>query len=1302
MISSLLQKGILYSVFCCVTVISNAQSDFRFRNYTINDGLSQSSVTTVIQDDLNALWIGTQDGLNRFDGKTFEIFVSDETKGLENEFILCSIKDDQGDLWFGTGKGLVHYSLHTEKFKTYKTAEGIGLHIVSIAQDNKGIIWVSTGESGIFKFNPSNKRFTDVSHMLPTKRLGVIATTERGALIVATENDGVYLCNTHQERAEKVLMQSGNSTPIVVNKIIPNTEETVFLATNQGAYELNTKTRYASQKFVFLNHQKGIQNISDIYDENGVGWLITTKSNGLFLIDGEGSILHSTEDIFQKTALLFNELNLIYKDNAGTFWLGSQRGLSSFNPVARGILGVGPTANNTKGIPSPSVWSFEEDNSGNVVFIGTDKTISRFERKSKRFIQYERAESMETQSKGEMAVLAMKLVSPNRMLVGCADGFFELKMNGGASYLFSPIKTNDDLTERVYSIVHWKEQLYWLATKNGALLYNDKTKEVQEFSHNSNNPGKTISKGICRLVYKDKEGNVWFATSTGGLNVLVVRDGIPSIEPHKKNALIKSATQDYIASIYQENKNTYWLGTAGSGLIRIDIGKDSVRVVNKSNGLPNNVIYSVLADEKGSLWLSTNKGLSNLNIKTFEVTNYTESDGLMSNEFNLGAAMKSIAGTLYFGGIYGYNYFKPREVIRTKRDVDVVFTKFKLENDWLTPNDKNSPLKKPIFLTDELELSYMQRSFTLKFQSSDLSNPDQINYKYVLEGADGGEVLIGATNEIRFISLSPGAYNLKIYARSGTGKWSKYPATMKLTIASPFWLRWWFFMILGVVILVAFRLVVMRRTEASRREQIKLEMKVRDRTREIQNQKRKIEQQNKKIEEEKNNVLKQQVLLQREKDKTEKLLKNVMPESTAEELKKSGRARARGYKVVSVLFTDFVGFTKISDRMKPSELVKKLDVYFTKFDEIIVKNNLEKIKTIGDAYMCAGGVPVRNNTNPIDTCLAGLQIQAYIQKRKNDALANGSDYWELRLGINTGEVTAGVIGSERLAFDIWGTTVNQAQRMEMLGAPGKVTITGATFSHIEPYFECTFLGKAQTKSSGMVEMYVVDRIKPELSVNGEGLEPNDRFNQIVNLHHYSSINYYKAERHINKTLEQQLSDKLYYHSVAHSKDVVKAVERLALLEDVTDEGLFLLKSAASYHDAGFVENYEHNEKIGARMAQEVLPKFGYTQKHIDQIKELIYVTEIPHKPKNKLEEIICDADLDYLGRDDFHKIADRLKTELKEHGKIKSDRQWDEIQVQFLESHRYFTKTAQETRGKKKEQNLREVKERLKRNQYED
>ncbi len=402
------------------------------------------------------------------------------------------------------------------------------------------------------------------------------------------------------------------------------------------------------------------------------------------------------------------------------------------------------------------------------------------------------------------------------------------------------------------------------------------------------------------------------------------------------------------------------------------------------------------------------------------------------------------------------------------------------------------------------------------------------------------------------------------------------------------------------------------------------------------------------------------------------------------------------------MFTDFVGFSKIAEEMKPQDLVKQLDGYFTKFDELIEKYDIEKIKTIGDSYMCAGGVPIRNKSNAIEITLSALEIQDYMKNRELKAQKEGKECWKIRIGINTGEITAGVIGQKRFAYDIWGSTVNQAQRMEMHGEPGQVNVSGNTYEYISPYFECTYRGKIQTKHNGMLDMYFVEGIKPELSVDGAGRVPNKKFWEIVDLHLYSSINYMKAERHIMHILETQLSPNLHYHSIRHTKDVTKAVERLALMEGITDEDLFLLKSAATYHDAGFVEQYDANEEIGMRMAREILPKYGYTQEQIDVIDGLIKATEIPQSPKNLLQEIMCDADLDYLGRDDFHEVADLLRRELREHGKINSDRLWDEIQVKFLEQHTYFTKSAIKTRQAKKMKHLEEIKEKLKTYKYKD
>lgn len=1282
-------------------VTAEAQGDYRFHNYTISNGLSQSYVTTIIQDNTNTLWIGTQDGLNRFDGKSFEIFNPDKSLGIGSTNFKCSAKTNDGRLWFGTASGLLLFDPQTEKFQTFNISSQILLQIESISEDIYGDLWLSTIGFGVVKFNTKSLKFSEIQIALPTKKIHSVTCLEYGNLLINTEDKGLFFFNGTTKNVTKIAVKPKDETSVSILKIVIINQTNAILCTNQGAYSINLTTLKTSPKFRNLD-KIGLFNIKDLIFSNG-NYFIATTSNGLFTISENGTIFNSTEDIFQKNSLLFNGLSCLYKDLNNKIWVGSERGLSGFDPNRTGFLGIGPSGNLSKGLPSPNVWSFAEDPNSKFVFIGTDVGISRFDRNSGSFEQYNRSlKPTPTSEAGKNVVLSLYSISEKRILVGCLDGLYELEIFGTNNYRYKKLKyvpkEHEQKHERVYAIVHYKNDLYFLATKGGVILYNLKSNTSELFEHNPKDTKNSISIGVCRVIYKDKEGKYWFTTSGGGLNYFSEKKH--KILPHPINPVLITYVKDYVASMCHIKKDEYWLGTFGSGLIKINLNSKNIKIVNKKDGLPNNVIYGLLKDDFNRLWVSTNRGIASYNIGNGRINVYKEVHGLVSDEFNSNAFLKTKSGEMFFGGINGYNYFIPGNLSKASNDLIVIISKFKLDQSWLKPGDPESPLKQVISSTKSLELDYKHRSFTIRFHTNDLSNPQLVNYKYILEGSDVGEQLIGTVNELPFNSLSPGEYTLKLYARIGDGNWSKTPTILNLKINSPYWATWWFWTIVAVVLSLITLVVFRQRIEMARREQVRLELKIAERTREIRQQKSQIEEQNRLIEEEKNKVIQQQALLQIEKDKTEKWLNNTLPTEAVIELKRSGKVQANSFKVVSLLFTDVVGFTKISEKMSANRLVNKLDVLFRKFDEIIEANNLEKIKTIGDAYMCAGGIPTENSTNPIDACTAAIQIQDYMSKIKFDAIANHEDYWEIRLGINTGPVTAGIIGNLRLAYDVWGSTVNLAQRMEMLGEPGKVTITGTTFTYIEPYFECEFKGRVQSKAKTMIDMYVVNRIKPELSVNGEGLIPNARFEEIKKLHHYSNIKYYKTEHHVLKILEKGLSDKLYYHSINHSKDVVKAVERIALLEGVTDEGLFLLKTAAILHDAGFIERYEHNEEIGARMARELLPKYGYTEQHIKTIVELIHVTEIPHRPINKLQEIICDADLDYLGRDDFEEIANRLRIELREMGKINSDRKWDEIQIKFLENHQYFTQTSIDLRQKKKEENIAKVKERLEKNDY--
>ncbi len=1301
-------RKLLTIFFIVIFFQSLSQNSYRFRNYTLTNGLSQSAVTSILQDEVGTLWIGTQDGLNRFDGQNFEVFTSDNTKGISNEYIHTSILGKNNTIWFGTSNGLVAYNTQLETFSNYGLENNNALQIQSLAEDKNGNIWIASASDGIFMFDVKTKKIQPKKTQIPTKKLVFIQFANDNYLFVGTEDRGLFKISTRTGTTYTMTTPAKKQGGLMVNVMKPLAGNQWILGTSQGLYLLNEKESKAQPFLPELDRNYGNVDVSDILIESEKTFFLATQTQGLLTASIEGgnvNIYSNSYDALQRNSLLNNTINVLFKDKSGTFWVGTNQGLGSFDPINVGFIGIGPAADQSNGIQSSNVWCFGEDKNQKYIYIGTDNAISQYNQKTGKFKHffknkkgYNEKEILET------SILSMHVISENQLLVGTTDGLYDLQI-AGEDYMYTKINyakiQNPSNYDRIYSIAWWKEKKYFLASRGGVMLYDAQNNSFKTFENDPQNSKKTITTGICRLAYKDKDGQMWFATSGGGLNVLKEENGEITIVPSAYNSILLKATKDYITHINHGSNGIYWLGTMGSGLIKLDTRTKKTWAYNKKSGLPNNVVYGILTDKSGTLWMSTNKGISKFNPITRFIQNYSEIDGLMSNEFNQGAYLEGKNGFFYFGGINGFNYFNPKNLYNVSKNIDVRILKFKLDGDWIKPGETEL-LNQSISNTSEIKLGYKQRTFTIKIMPTDLSNPQMTEYKYLLEGSNEGEVFIGNFNQIHFTLLQPGEYTLKVYARLANDAWSSSPAILKIYVAAPFWQSIWFWVSFGLIIGLIILIYIRKKIDNERREQVRLEMKIAERTSEIREQNAEIEKQKRTIVTKNNLLQRQKNLLEVEKEKTEKFLKNIIPESTYEELKTKGRASARNYTTVSVMFTDFVGFTKSAEKMNATELVNELDIYFRKFDEIIVANNLEKIKTMGDAYMCAGGVPVKNNTNPIDTCLAALQIQESMRIMREDAKQSGRIVWDLRLGINTGEITAGVIGSEKLAYDIWGSTVNQAHRMEMLGEPGKVTISGNTFKFIEPYFLCTFRGKVKSKSKELIDMYTVDSIKPELSIDGKGLYPNEKFKEIVNLHFYSSINYYKAERHIIRVLEKQLSPKLHYHSIAHTKDVCDAIERLALSEGITDEALFLLKSAATYHDAGFVEKYEHNEPIGVRMAEEILPDYGYSPQHIAQIKELIFVTQIPHKPKNHLEEIMCDADLDYLGRDDFHEIADRLRLELREHGKIDSDRAWDEIQVKFLTSHKYFTKTAKDMRDEKKALNLQEIKDRLKEDKYKD
>jgi len=241
------------------------------------------------------------------------------------------------------------------------------------------------------------------------------------------------------------------------------------------------------------------------------------------------------------------------------------------------------------------------------------------------------------------------------------------------------------------------------------------------------------------------------------------------------------------------------------------------------------------------------------------------------------------------------------------------------------------------------------------------------------------------------------------------------------------------------------------------------------------------EQEKKKILESQKEDLEKEVMvrtaeLRTEKKKSDDLLLNILPSEVANELKENGNAVAKQFEEVTVMFTDFKGFTQISEKLSPAELVAEIDTCFKAFDSIITKHNIEKIKTIGDAYMCAGGLPVANKTHAVDVLKAALEIQQFIQQHIINRKKENKEVFEIRIGIHTGTVVAGIVGVKKFAYDIWGDAVNIASRMESSGEEGKVNISGSTYELVKDKFTCTYRGKIQAKNKGEIDMYFVEGV----------------------------------------------------------------------------------------------------------------------------------------------------------------------------------------------------------------------------------
>ncbi len=516
---------------------------------------------------------------------------------------------------------------------------------------------------------------------------------------------------------------------------------------------------------------------------------------------------------------------------------------------------------------------------------------------------------------------------------------------------------------------------------------------------------------------------------------------------------------------------------------------------------------------------------------------------------------------------------------------------------------------------------------------------ESVEYSFFMAGPDNGWTSWSNRAYKEYTSLDGGAYTF-MYRWRTSGEEAYFEDSFRFRVNAPWYFSTPALIIYPVLLLTVAILLRLRTVRLYRERQKRLEQLIAERTEE----------------------------LQQEKEKSDNLLANMLPKGTADEIMAKGKADKRKYNFVTVLFSDIQGFTRIAEEMNPEVLIDELDKFFFHFDSVVEKYRIEKIKTIGDAYMCAGGIPERNRTNPVEVILAALEMQKYMLEMKNDPARPAARFWDIRIGIHTGTVVAGVVGHKKMTYDIWGDTVNTASRMESSGEPGKINISGTTHEFVKDYFTCLYRGRMPVKYKGDLDMYFVTGIKPELS-NPDG-SPNSQFFTRVEM-----IRILDVEEHVLGRYSEIASPDLFFHSVDYLRSVSLQADLLARAENLEDREYINLRLASLFVCYGYAFDYDNHEAAAIKRAAEILSVYGFSPATHEEVSRLITGASSPLQTSDA-GRVLHDALCDYTGRVDFITMIDRLYREGKAYGRIDDDEEWFSQAMHRMEEKRFLTETA--------------------------
>jgi signal transduction histidine kinase/ligand-binding sensor domain-containing protein len=772
-----------------------------FRRLSVDEGLSQSTVNCITQDRDGFLWFGTQDGLNKYDGYTFQIYrkVPGDTNSLSDNYITALLADRKGNLWIGTYSGGVNrLDIRCGVIRRYPLrSDSLIFHgsrsVMAIAEDSSGSLWVASWGGGLDRLDPGSGAWLHCRH---EHGHDSASTGERATSIMVDQRGGLWLGTwdgLHAYDPATGCLRYSTPTAVLsiedkkIMTVLAGSDGDIWYGTfSRGLFRYDPRSSSLTHYTTTGSEGKRLSSLSIrsiIEDSRGILW-IATWGGGVDLLDTKTSSVQIL-DSGPFPSLSSNQVFVLCADRSGGIWVGMDGGgVNHYDPARFKFRHVRYDPVNPAALCRPIVRALCQDRSGHV-WVGLEGGALDYLDPGTGRVMRAPPSGRKHQIISSKTILA---------LLDDSDGYVWAGTDGEGLYRLDPSRKKWERIplhrlkgemigpDNIIWLCESKNGLLWIGTLGGGLIrMNRSTLEHARYMRTSRTAPGQLSGNYVYSLLEDHDGRLWIGTWGAGISVLDPHTGSIMTYQHDE-ADPRSLAQNSILAFHEDRKGVLWVATLGGGLDAFERSTNSFIHTTEADGLPNNVINGILEDSAGNLWLSTNRGICRFNPQARTFHTYDVGDGLQSMEFNQGAFCKARDGTLYFGGVNGLNSFSPAYLPSDTIPPPVHITRCMV-------------FDRPLQLPPEpqsLELSYDQNFVSLEFTALDFTAPEKNAYRYMMEGLDRDWVSCSSRRYASYANLPPGSYVFRVRGSNNDGTWNNIGASLRIHVAPPFWGTAWF------------------------------------------------------------------------------------------------------------------------------------------------------------------------------------------------------------------------------------------------------------------------------------------------------------------------------------------------------------------------------------------------------------------------------------------------------------------------------------------------------------------------------